>query len=156
MSTALETAFAEMETRLGAIRKVNGFNTDIGLGLHPAGTYLTEEDAPCLALYESRPDDSGVMRIDASSKPNACGMDFEVAYMVQGFVTRVGTESPLHVAEEAAEDILRALMGANRGALTSASMHSITGRGRGLTVKGGNVVPVLVFGRFVVNEKVYQ
>lgn len=155
MTTALQTALGELETRLATISALNGFNTDLGASILPAGTYLTEDDAPCMALYEAKPDDEGVMRV-AAGMQTACGLDFEAHYMVQAFVKRDEAQTPLAVAADAAQDILRALTGANRGALASARGHRIEGHGRGLTAKGGNVIPVLVYGTFTVNEGIYQ
>lgn len=154
MTTALTLAFTELETRLATMRTVNGFNTDLGANLKAGGMFLDEDDAPCVTLYEALPDDHGVMHIEAA-QPNACGIDFTVNYVAQAFVPRVGTQSVLGTAEAAAEDMLRALMGTNRGALTNAGMHKITGRARGLTPKGSDVIAVLVFGSFKINEKVY-
>jgi len=155
MSTALQAAFTELEARLATINVAGGFNTNLGAAVMEAGTYLTEEDAPCVALYEGRPDDEGLMRV-AALAPNACGLDCQVDYVVQAFVKRVVPQTALAAAEFAAQDILRALMGGNRGALAAASGHRITGRARGLTKKGADVIAVLVFGSFKVNEKVYQ
>jgi len=155
MNTALQTALTELEARLATISVAGGFNTNLGTSILPAGTYLTEDDAPCLALYEARPDDEGVMRV-AAGMQNACGLDFEAHYMVQAYVKRGEAQTPLAAAESAAQDILRALTGANRGALAGAKSHRIEGRGRGLTPKGGNVIPVLVYGTFTVNEGIYQ
>ncbi|KVW99513.1 hypothetical protein [Thiobacillus denitrificans] len=155
MSTQLAAAFGEMEARLATIRTVNGFNTNLGASVLPAGTYLSEEDAPCVALYEGRPDDEGLMRM-AAIPGNACGLDFQVDYVVQAFVKRTEPQTALDAAEDAAQDILRALIGVSHGALTAANLHKITGRARGLTKKGADVIAVLVFGSFKVNEKVYQ
>lgn len=155
MSTALQAALTELEARLATISVVGGFNTNLGASVFPAGTWLTEDDAPCLALYEARPDDEGVMRV-AAGMQTACGLDFEAHYMVQAYVMRDEAQTPLAVAEAAAQDILRALTGANRGALAAAKGHRIEGRGRGLTPKGGNVIPVLVYGTFTVSEDIYQ
>lgn len=156
MTTALQTAFAELEARLATILVDDGFNTDLGAKVLPAGTYLTEDDAPCVALYEARPDDQGLMRIAASDAPNACGLDFTVDYVAQAFVRRVEPQTALDAAEDAAQDIMRALLGSNRGALAAATLHRITGRARGLTARGADVIPVLITGSFKVNEKVYQ
>ena len=155
MSTALETALTELETRLATISVVNGFNTELGASVFPAGTYLTEDDAPCLALYEARPDNDGVMQV-AAGMQTACGQEFVARYMVQAFIKRDEAQTPLAVAQAAARDILRALMGANHGALAGAKLHRIEGQGRGLTPKGGNVIPVLVYGTFTVSEGIYQ
>lgn len=154
MTTALATAFAELETRLTSISVANGFNTELGASVKPAGAYLDEDDAPCVALYEAQPGDDGVMRMEAG-QPNACGLDFTVNYVAQAFVRRTAEQSALAAAEASAEDLMRALMGGNRGALTSATLHKINGRGRGLTPKGGDVIAVLVYGSFKINEKVY-
>lgn len=154
--TALQSAMTELEARLATILIADGFNTDLGAGVKPAGTYLVEDDAPCVALYEGKPDDDGLMHMAASGTPNACGMDFDVNYVAQAYVRRVDPQTALDAAEDAAEDLLRALMGGNHGALSAASNHKITGRARGLTPKGGDVVAVLVFGSFRINEKVYQ
>lgn len=154
MTTALTQAFTELEARLATMRTANGFNTDLGANVKAGGVFLDEDDAPCVTLYEAQPDDQGVMHIEAL-QPNACGIDFNVNYVAQAFVRRVGTQSMLGAAEDAAEDMLRALMGTNRGALTNAAMHKITGRARGLTPKGADVIPVLVYGSFKINEKVY-
>lgn len=156
MSTQLAAAFGEMEARLATIRVASGFNTELGVRVLPAGTYLDEDDAPCVALYEGRPDDEGLMRIAATGGPNACGLDFQVDYVVQAFIKRIEPQTALDAAEKAAQDILRALMGSNYGALATASGHKITGRARGLTKKGADVIAVLVFGSFKINEKVYQ
>lgn len=155
MSTALQTAFAELEARLATISVAGGFNTNLGAAVMEAGTYLTEDDAPCVALYEGRPDDEGLMRM-AAIPGNACGLDFQVDYVVQAFVKRAEPQTALAAAEAAAQDILRALLGGNIGALTAATGHKITGRARGLAKKGADVIAVLVFGSFKVNEKVYQ
>lgn len=154
MTTALAQAFDELEVRLATISVAGGFNTNLGASVKPAGMFLEEDDAPCVALYEAQPGDDGVMRIEAG-QPNACGVDFTVNYMAQAFVRRTAVQSALAVAEAAAEDLMRALMGTNRGALTTATLHRITGRGRGLTPKGGDVIAVLVYGSFKINEKVY-
>lgn len=156
MSTALQLAFAELEARLATISVAGGFNTDLGAAIKPAGAYLAEDDAPCVALYEAQPDDEGLMRIAALDAPNACGLDFRVDYVVQAFVRRAEPQSAMDAAERAVRDILRALLGGNRGALTAATGHRITGRARGLTKKGADVIAVLVFGSFKINEKVYQ
>lgn len=155
VSSALQTAFAELEARLATIRVAGGFNTELGAGVVAAGTYLTEDDAPCVALYEGRPDDEGLMRM-AAAAGNACGLDFQVDYVVQAFVRRAAPQTALDAAEDAALDILRALLGGNHGALAAATGHKVTGRARGLTKKGADVIAVLVFGSFKVNEKVYQ
>lgn len=152
--TALTLAFTELEARLATMLITNGFNTDLGANVKPGGMFLDEDDAPCVTLYEAQPDDRGMMHIEAL-QPNACGLDFTVNYVAQAFVQRAGTQSALGAAEDAAEDMLRALMGANRGALVNASLHKITGRARGLTPKGSDVIAVLVFGSFKINEKVY-
>lgn len=156
MSTQLAAAFGEMETRLKAIRLSNGFNTELGASVLPAGTWLSEEDAPCMALYEAKPDDEGVMRMAATQASNSCGLEFGVDYMVQAFVKRAEPQTALDASEAAAQDIMRALMGANHGALATAKTHHLTGRGRGLTPKGGNVIPVLVYGTFKITEKVFE
>lgn len=154
MTTALTQTFTELEARLATMLTANGFNTDLGASVKPAGVFLEEDDAPCVTLYEAQPDDQGVMRIEAG-QPNACGIDFTVNYIAQAFVRRTGTQSMLGTAEDAAEDMLRALMGVNHGALLNASLHKITGRARGLTPKGADVIAVLVYGSFKINEKVY-
>lgn len=154
--TALQTAFTELEARLATIKVDDGFNTELGAGVVAAGTYLTEEDAPCVALYEGRPDDEGLMRMAAVNEPNACGLDFQVDYVVQAFVRRAEPQTALDAAEDAAQDIMRALLGSDHGALAAARGHKITGRARGLTRKGADVIAVLVYGSFRINEKVYQ
>lgn len=154
MTTALTLAFTELETRLATMRTASGFKTDLGANVKASGIFLDEEDAPCVTLYEAQPDDQGVMHIEAA-QPNACGLDFTVNYVTQAFVRRSGTQSVLGAAEDAAEDMMRALMGTNRGALANAALHKITGRARALTPKGGDVIAVLVFGSFKINEKVY-
>ena len=156
MSTQLQAAFAELEARLASISVAGGFNTDLGAAVLPAGTWLDESDAPCVALYEAQPDDAGLMKLAAVNEPNACGLDFQVDYVAQAWVRRAEPQSALAAAEAAAEDMMRALMGANRGALTAAKGHRLTGRARGLAAKGANAIPVLVYGSFRINEKVYQ
>lgn len=156
MTTALQTAFTELEARLATISVAGGFNTELGAGVVAAGTYLDEADAPCVALYEAQPGDDGLMRMAASGEPNACGLDFQVDYVAQAFVKRVEPQTALAAAEAAAQDIMRALLGENFGALDAAKGHRITGRARGLTKKGADVIAVLVYGTFKVNEKVYQ
>ncbi|MCD6706842.1 MAG: hypothetical protein LT080_10385 [Thiobacillus sp.] len=155
MSTALQTAMAELEARLALIGTASGFNTNLGASMREAGAYLDESDAPCMALYEAKPGDDGVMMVPAGTQ-TACGQEFAVRYMVQAYVKRSESQTPLVVAEAAAQDIMRALMGANRGALAGAKGHRIEGHGRGLTPKGGNVIPVLVYGALTVSEGIYQ
>lgn len=156
MSTQLLAAFAELEARLATISTAGGFQTDLGAAVLPAGTYLDEDDAPCVALYEAAPDEQGLMKLAALDEANACGLDFQVNYVAQAFVRRGEPQSALAAAEAVAADMMRALMGSNHGALDEARGHRITGRARGLTVKGANVIPVQVFGTFRINEKVYE
>lgn len=157
MTTKLTQAFTELEARLATMLTANGFNTSLGASVKPAGVFLDEGDAPCVALYEAAPGEDGLMRIEAG-QANGCGVDFTVNYVAQAFVRRVGTQSPLIAGELAAEDMMRALMGVTRGALaiSGASLHKIIGRARGLTPKGSDVIPVLVYGSFKINEKVFS
>lgn len=152
--SALSAALTELEDRLRLILPANGYQTSLGAKVLPAGTYLEESDAPCVALFEAPPNDEGVMQMDVGTV-NACGVEFTVNYLVQAFVTRDETITPLAAADKAAADIMRALFGPSRGAMTTASGHKLVRRGRGLTPKGGNVIPVLIGGRFTVTEQVF-
>lgn len=154
-ATVLHATLVQLENRLKTITKLGGFNTDLGNFVHEPGTYLTQDDAPCVTLHEGMPDEDGVMRV-AATKTTDCGQEFQADYIVQAFVVREAGKTLLLTAEEAALDIMRALMGSDRGAIPPAKLHKLTGRGRGLVAKGGNVAPVLVFGSFGYTEGVYQ
>lgn len=153
--SALLAAMTALETRLRAITVANGYITDLGLSLKPSGTWLEEDDAPCMVVFESRVNENGLMRIDAE-EVNACGQAFDVPYMVEAFMPLVSGESPLQTAEQAAQDILRALMGPDRGVLPGISKsHRITARGRGVSARGSRVVPVQVHGNLKIVEGIF-
>lgn len=151
----LYQALAELTGRIATISKAAGYNTDLGAHVEEPGTWLTEEDAPCVSLYEAAPDREGVMRVDAVEE-SSCEQKFTVPYVVQAFVSRESGVTLLQTAEQAALDLMRALMGSNRGALATAGNHHLTGHGRGVTVKGGNIAPVLIYGSFTVKEGIFS
>lgn len=152
--SALLAAMNEIETRLRGISVANGYRTDLGARLRPAGTWLEDDDAPCMAVYEARANEDGLMRIDAVGS-TACGLEFEVPYMVEAFLPRSDRQPPLETAEHAALDIMRALMGSAHGAMQGVRLHRIVGRGRARIQRGSKIIPVQIHGAFKITESLY-
>lgn len=153
--TALAALMAELEARLALILVANGYQTDIGAAVKPTGSYMTEEDAPCIEIYEARPGDDGTVMIQAT-KVDSGEVTFSAPYMVQAFVKRAGAQTQFDAAQPALEDILRALFSPQHGQLANGQFNRLVSFGRGLAVKGANVVPVLVHGEILVTQDIYQ
>ncbi len=154
--SALLAAMNAIETRLRGISVANGYLTDLGRHLKPSGVWLEEDDAPCMVVYEARANEDGLMRIDADGT-TACGQEFDVPYFVEALLPLNDRQPPLEIAEHAAQDIMRALMGPDHGALPGvARTHRLTARGRGVSAKGSRVVPVQVHGHLKITEDIYR
>lgn len=151
----VEALLAEMEGRLSAITRANGYETDLGKSLYPPGAFLDEEDAPCIGLFESIPDAQDGVSWLAAGKIDSDEVDFVLPWAVRAYVPR-GGDAPRTVAYRAMRDILKALFSPEHGRLANGGFNRLVRIGRGNMPKASRIAVAIVQGEIAVTEDVYR